>query len=247
MTNQWPQRASCIALAVVMALGGAGCKTSPRQAEQTGGPPLTANEQRMREDEERARKSVIEAVIVSAALGAAACGLIAKATGGSRTNVRNSAIACAAGAGALVGADAYREEKLRKHNRNEIAAIQSTADDVKADNRDMQAYLDSSGRVLADGQQRLASMKADLAAKRITVADADAARRREENNIASMNETLKQAKTTRDDYKQAAAKFQGTGPARKNLDDEIAAMDRQVAQLERNIREYNRALAVSRA
>ena len=51
----------------------------------------------------------------------------------------------------------------------------------------------------------------------------------------------------RDQYVQASTKFTGTIQDKRDIDAEIARMNKQVAQLEANVAEYNRALAVSRA
>ena len=69
----------------------------------------------------------------------------------------------------------------------------------------------------------------------------------EEQNIAQMQATLKKAKETQTQYAQASATFQGTPASKRDLDGEIGRMNQQVASLERNIVDYNRALAVSKA
>ena len=78
-------------------------------------------------------------------------------------------------------------------------------------------------------------------------ARAEEARQREERNVASMNKTLDHAKQTRANYAAASKKLGGDAKSKRDLDLEIQKMNQQIAQLERNVAEYNRALAVSRA
>jgi chromosome segregation ATPase len=130
---------------------------------------------------------------------------------------------------------------------NEVAALQATAEDVRADNSKLQAFLASSSTVLEEGKQRLAAVKGDVDAKRISAAQADAARKREEQNIAQMQSTLKKAKETQTQYARASASFQVSASSKRDVDVEIARMNSQIATLERNINDYSRALAVSKA
>lgn len=255
---RFAQRAVCATMLSALVLSTVGCKTSPVQgggsSSGSGGStaaapaaPLSPAEQRLRADEQRMQKSVIGAVFTGAIAGAAACALAAKLTGGSASNVRRSAATCAAIGGGLLGVDAYRHEKLRQAKNNEIDAIQAAANDVKTDNENMRTYLATTQQVLDEDRARLASLKGDVAAKRKTVAEADAERQRAETNIKSMNNALAAAKKNRSDYQQASAKFQGTIQQKSALDAQLAEMDRQVRQLETTIASYNQALTVSRA
>ncbi len=251
-----PQRFVCSAVAAAVLLVMSGCKTpGPLQSGQSTTPataaapavPLSAAEQQMRQDSDRFNKTVIGGVLTGAAVGAGVGVLAALLTGGNKKEIRNSAVAGAVVGGVAGGIDGYVTAKKEQSGRNEIRALQAAAADVRQDNQKLQAFLDSSGVVLSEGRQRLAALNGDLAAKRISAEQAQAARKREEQNIASMSTTLAQAKQTRDQYTQASAKFSGTPQDKRDLDGEIARMNRQVAQLEGNISEYNKALAVSGA
>jgi predicted RNase H-like nuclease (RuvC/YqgF family) len=208
---------------------------------------LTPAELKMRADEERFQKTVIGGVIQGAMIGAAIGAVTALISGGNTKDAARSA-----GIGALIGGtaggiDGYVTAKREQAGRNELRAVQEAAKDVKADNAKLQAFLDSSDVVLKEGKTRLAALKGDISAKRITAQEAEAARNREEQNIASMKTTLAQAKKTKDEYAKAAAQFKGTPQDKSNLDAEINRMNQQVAKLESNIADYNRAVGVSRA
>lgn len=216
-------------------------------APKTAAVQLTPAELQMRADEERFQKTVIGGVIQGAMIGAAIGAVAALIGGGGGKDVARSAGIGAVVGGAAGGIDGYVTAKREQAGKNELRAVQEAAKDVRADNAKLQAFLDSSDVVLKEGKTRLAALKGDLDAKRITVAEADAARKREEQNIASMKTTLAQAKKTKDDYAKAAAQFKGTPQEKSNLDAEINRMNQQVAKLESNIADYNRAVGVSRA
>lgn len=255
MTTLLPQRLTCSAVAAAVLISLSACQTTgPTQTGSTQGTgsanpavALTPAEQQMRADSDRFNKTVIGGVLTGAAAGALAGGLAALLTGGNSKEVRNTALAGAVVGGTIGGIDGYVTAKKEQAGRNEIRALQAAAADVRQDNTRLQAYLDSSGAVLNEGKARLASLSSDLKARRLTTEQAEAARQREEQNIQSMTNTLAQAKKTRDQYTQASTKFQGSIQDRRDLDAEIARMNKQVAQLESNIAEYNKALAVSRA
>lgn len=247
-----PQRLVCSALAAAVLLSMSACQTSGPvqpggQVTSSTGAPLTSAEQRMRQDESRFNDTVIGGVLTGAAAGAVAGVLAGILTGGNKKEIRNAAIGGAVIGGVAGGIDGYVTAKKEQAGRDEIRALQAAAADVRQDNNKLQAFLDSSGTVLAEGKARLAALRGDVAAKRLSAEQAQAARQREEQNIASMNTTLAQARKTRDQYAQASKQFSGTPQAKRDLDGEIARMNKQVAQLEGNINEYNRALAVSPA
>jgi hypothetical protein len=208
---------------------------------------LTPAELKMRVDEERFQKTVIGGVVQGAMIGAAVGAVAGLLGGGNTKDVARSAGIGALLGGAAGGIDGYVTAKREQAGRDELRAVQEAAKDVKADNAKLQAFLDSSDVVLQEGKTRLAALKGDIAAKRVTAQEAEAARAREEQNIASMKTTLAQAKKTKDEYAKAAAQFKGSPQEKSNLDAEINRMNQQVAKLESNIADYNRAVGVSRA
>lgn len=236
------------ALAVCVALTTTGCETLP----QLGGSSapavaLTPAEQQMRQDQQRFNSTVIGGVLTGAAVGAVGGALIGILSGDNKKEIGKKAVGGAVIGGVAGGIDGYVTAKREASGNNEIRALQAAAADVRKDNQNLQAYLSSSGTVLKEGQTRLAKLRNDVAAKRVSAEQAQQARQREEQNIASMNATLAGAKKTRGQYQEASAKFSGAPAAKRDLDAEITRMNAQVAQLENNVAEYNRALSVSRA
>lgn len=218
-----------------------------RSATTPTGQPLTAAEQKLRADSERFDNTVIGGVIKGAVVGAVLGGVVRAVVGGDRRQIAQGAAAGAVVGGAVGGVQGYVTAKKQQAKMDEVAAIRAAAADVRQDNGRLQAFLDSSSVVLEEGKQRLAAIKGDVEAKRITTAQADAARKREEQNIAQMKSTLQKARETQTQYVQASASFQGQPAAKRDLDAEIDRMNRQVSALERNINAYTNALAVSKA
>jgi hypothetical protein len=208
---------------------------------------LSPAERQMREDRDRFNKTVFGGMLFGAAAGAAvAVGKSVIDHDDPKQTRKNVLIGVTTGAiaGGVAG---YVTAKKEQAGRNEVRALQGEVADVKRDNERLQAFIDSTNAVLAEGRARLAALSADVAAKRVSAQDAEAARKREEANIDAMKETLASAKKTRDQYTQAAAQFKARPQDKRDLDAEIQRMDKQVSQLEGNIAEYSRALAVSKA
>jgi uncharacterized protein YcfJ len=246
------QRSVCVVAVASMLVSVTGCQTTGFLASDAGaktaqGQPLTAAETQMRQDAEQFDKTVIGGVMTGAAIGAVLGAMAAALTGGDSKQITSSAIAGGVAGGVLGGVDGYVTAKKKQAGRDEIRALQATAADVQKDNQKLQAFITSSDQVLAEGKLRLAVLRNDVAAKKLSAQQAEQARKREEQNIASMNNTLAQAKKTREQYAEAASKLASSPQARRDIDSEIARMDKQVSALENNISEYNRALTVSKA
>lgn len=246
------QRGVCAVAVASMLVSVSGCQTTGFLASDAGaktaqGLPLTPAEIQMRQDAEQFDKTVIGGVATGALIGATLGALAAALSGGDSKQIARTAAIGAAAGGVYGGIDGYVTAKKQQAGRDEIRALQATAADVRKDNEKLQAFITSSDNVLAEGKARLASLRGDVATKKLSAQQAEQARQREEQNIKSMNNTLAQAKKTREQYAQAAVQLGNSPQARRDLDSEIARMDKQVSALENNISEYNRALAVSKA
>lgn len=244
-----PPRGAVRALVLALAVSLAGCETMGPMAGFGGGPQvvLSPAEQQLRDDEKRFNDTVISAVLTGAA-GGAAVGALGCLIAGCRG--RDTVAAAGVGAvvgGAALGIDGYVTAKKEQAGKQNLRAVQAAANDVRQDNGKLQTYLASSNRVLSEGKTRLASLQKDVAAKRISTAEAQQAREREERNIASMSQTLAQARKTRDQYIEASTKLPDTPQNKRDLDNEIKRMNQQIATLESHVLAYNQALAVSKA
>jgi uncharacterized protein YcfJ len=255
MTNATPrQRLIYSVVAVVFLATSSGCQTARPPASGEGEAPLstakappvqaTVSEEKMRQDQ-KLYETVLGGVATGALVGAT-IGVIIEALSGGK-NLGGAAVKGAVAGGILGGVDGYVTRTQQRAKEEKISELQAATKEVQKDNEALQAFLDSSNVVLGEGKVRLSSLRADLAAKRVSAEQAEQARRREEQNIDSMKATLDKAKTARDGYAKAAPKFNGTPQQKRDLDAELTRMNNQVAQLEKNIAEYNEALAVSKA
>ena len=235
----------CLALAMVVST--TGCETmGPLMGGDTAN--LTPAERQLREDETKFRNTVIGGVATVAVMGAVAGALFAGLMGGNSRDMQRGAIAGAVAGGIAGGMDGYATAKMQQAGQQQVRAIEAAVVDIQQDNARLEQMIASSDLVLKEGQQRLASIKSDLTAGKVNAKQAEDARKREENNIAVLNKALEKARETRSEYAKASQQLaQGNPNAGRNLDAEIARTDRQIAQLERNLSEYSRALAVSRA
>jgi uncharacterized protein YcfJ len=246
------QRLVCVVAAASLWVSVSGCQTTAFMASDAGaksaqGISLTAAEMQMRQDAEQFDKTVIGGVATGAMIGATLGALATVLSGGDSRQVAQSAAFGALAGGVLGGVDGYVTAKKQQSGRDEIRALQATAADLRKDNEKLQAFIASSDNVLAEGKLRLAVLRVSVADKKLSTQQADQARQREEQNIKSMDNALVVAKKTREQYAQAAVQLGNSPQARRDLDSEIARMDKQVLALESNIKEYNRALAVSKA
>lgn len=236
------------ALAAVLALGiaVAGCQTpgNPFVTQDTS--QMTPAERQLYEDEKRFNETVGSAVLLGAAGGAIVGAGLGAAMGNSRDAARGAAIGAVLG-GVLLGTDGYQTAQKERQARSEIRDLRAAADSVREDNAQLQRYLDTSSKVLAEGRTRLKQLSRDVAARKLSVEQADAARKREQRNIASMNETLETSRKARDDYVKSAAQLPANPQGKRDFDGEIRRMNAQIEQLEKNVTAYNQALQVSRA
>ena len=256
MVSSITLKRTCVGLlACAMIVSTTGCKTSGASPTASGGTTsapqastqMTPAEKQLREDESRFNKTVFGGVVTGAAMGAVAGGLLAALGGGNRRQIQQGVLVGAVAGGVLGGVDGYATAKKQQAGNNEVRALQSAVADLQQDNARLEQMIATSDVVLREGQQRLASLRTDLAAGKMSARQAEEARKREENNIATLNKALEKARETRTQYSQAGQRMTNDPNNRRNLDAEIAKTDRQIAQLERNISEYSRALAVSKA
>lgn len=248
-------RSVCSAVALALAISTTGCATTGLTLPGSGGStqsgvtvvPLTAAEQQLREDGDRVNKTVIGGVIMGAAIGAGVGLLAAVLVGGNSKDRRNAAIAGAAAGAALGGIDGYVTAKKAQAGRNEVRALQAMAGDVGKDNDNLQAYIATSDTVLEEATARMSALEADIASNKASTQQVTQQHQREQKNIALMSKALDQAKKTREQYAEAAAKAGGSPDARRDLEAQIERMTQQVARLEQNIANYNKILVVSKA
>ena len=206
------------------------------------GAPMSPDEAQMRDEANTFNTTVAEGSLLGAGLGILAGVLIGATTGRVENMVKYGAIGGVAG-GVMGGVDGYMVAKQQESGNNKVRMIQSMTHDVQQDNIKLQALVDSSNRVLADSEQRLAAINKQVEQKTATLAEARAEKARVEQNRDVMKASLDSLKKRRDTYQKAAAKTSGDT---RQLDQEIQRLNQQIAELERNVVAMNAALSVSK-
>ncbi|HMN81957.1 MAG TPA: hypothetical protein PKA20_18810 [Burkholderiaceae bacterium] len=236
-----------IAALVALSLMLAGCQNGklamPGFGARDGETPAEA---RMREDSSRFNATVLGGTVAGCGIGAVVAGLGCKMAGSDARKVRNCALAGCVVLGAAGAADGYHTAKQQQASRDRVRTTQAMAADVRQDNQKIQAFLESSDKVLADSRARLKDINAQVAARRISADQAATERRRIEQNRDLMQSTLDEMKQSRDVYREAAKK-EPSGGGSRDLDGELNQMNQKIASLERNVRAMNAALGVTRS
>lgn len=196
------------------ALLAAGCATGPEQT--AGGPPLTPDEQRLRQQADAYNETVIEGAIVGALVGALAGALI----GGDAR-------------GAAIGAGAYLGQKQRQYS-NEEQRLESITADVQADNERTANILASARKVISADKEKIKRIDQQLASGQIDLAQARDQMKTVDDNKAYLESTIANLKTKREQWWQVAnqSRAQGNPKQVAEMETEIKKMERQIAALE---------------
>ena len=207
-----------------------------------GGAPMTPDEAQMRDEADTFNTTVVEGSLLGAGLGILAGVLIGATTGRVDNMVKYGVMGGVAG-GVMGGVDGYMVAKQQETGNNKVRTIQAMTHDVQQDNIKLQALVDSSNRVLADSEQRLAAINEQVEQKTADLTAARAEKGRIEQNRDVMKASLDTLKKRRDVYQKAAART--TGDTRQ-LDQEIQRLNQQITELEKNVVAMNAALSVSK-
>ena len=236
--RSWYGRAAVVlALAAAVPLGG--CKTMTAEEEAN----LTPAEAQMRQEADSFNETVLGGAATGALIGGL-LGALAGAASGDKRRIGTYAAIGAAGGGILGGVDGYITAKAQEASNNRVRMTQSMTADVEKDNQRLSALVDNSRRVLAESQARIAEANGKLDAGMISLQQALAEKARVERNRDVLAEALDNLKQRRDNYQSAGAR---TGAATNTAyAAQIGTLNAQIAQLEANIGEMNKVLAVSK-
>jgi hypothetical protein len=232
-------RLIALSLSIVLAVFASGCASVPDVQ-------LTPAERKIRSDRERFEKTVIGGAAQGAAVGALIGALGGALSGGDRNQVAKAAAVGAAAGGALGALDGYKTAKLQQAKMNEASALAAIAADVRRDNAILGDLVTTSSGLIADARGRLDAVKREAAANRVSAQEVNAARRREEANLAELQKSLASAKKQREDYIKVANTMNAPDQ-RRNVNAELSQMQSQIAKLEQNIAQYSSAITASRA
>lgn len=191
-------------------------------------------------------------IVLGGAAASAAQGCVAAAVDAALRRERGNAVrrACRDGAAvqATAGAvDGHFTALQEEANQRQISTLRVATEQVQRENQQIQSLIEASGQSLRDGQARLAALQRDVAARKVSAAEAEQARAAEQRNAEAMRAALDNLKAARAQHGASSRQATGSTAERRQLDGEIARMDRQITTLERQLADYQRALAVSGA
>ncbi|HEY9567506.1 MAG TPA: YMGG-like glycine zipper-containing protein [Thalassobaculum sp.] len=233
-----------VALATALSVSVSACQTTG-MGSSTAEVPLTPAEQQLRDDADQFNETMLGGAATGAVIGAVLGALLGAASGKGEDIARGALIGAAAG-GVLGGVDGYVTAKAQENSNNQVRMLNSMAEDVRTDNQRLERIVANSDQVLADSKEQLERIRNDVAAKKVSVAEATAQRQRVEENRQLLQTTLETAAEKRDKYRQAAAELRAQGGDTGEMDREIALLEQQVKDLETNVSSLNSALEVTR-
>ncbi|SNB55679.1 hypothetical protein SAMN07250955_101496 [Arboricoccus pini] len=205
-------------------------------------PTLTPAERALREQSNSYTAVVAGGAGVGAAIGCgvgAGVSLLGAFLGSGRNGnpLGNAAILCAAGAvagGILGGIDGYNTAKERGDQQGQLAAIQKTTDQLKADNAKLEDSIRTARTVIDQTRDRLSKAQAQYKRNEITAAQLARENSRAQANVAALDTLIQGAQQQRDQAVAAAKTMQSSGPqATAALDTEIANNAAKLTELQK--------------
>ncbi len=224
-----------IAKGMVVALS-ASVMLSACQTTGAGDRPLTASEQRMRDQAATYNQTMAEGALTGCAAGALA-GILLGATASNQKKGKNAlvgaAIGCAAGAVVGGGVGAYVADKQEKYATKELQ-LDSMIADVREENQRLAGLITAAQQVVAENKARIDEIDQQLAAGKITMEQAKTKMAAVDDNRSYLDSTLTELHKRRDTYAEAAKQTGAGTPKAKTdaMNTEIASMEKQIAQLE---------------
>jgi len=207
-------------LAAVLVLSG--CVTTRDYSQ------MTPAERKMREQADVYNQTVAEGAVLGCLVGIG-IGVLAS----SRSNRgQNALIGCGAGAVVGGGAGAYIANKQESYATRE-QQLDAMIADVRTENERLASLVTTTRQVIADDKARIDQIDGDLAAGKITLAQAKTKMASVDDNTAYLDNTLTELRKRQQTYVDAAAQTQ-SGSAKQNaaMQAEIATLETQIAQLQ---------------
>jgi len=226
-----PLRAAAALLAGVLLLAGCGPKAPSR--------PLTPQEVRMRQQAYDFNRTIAEGVGVGI-LGGAAAGAGIGALANPRDRGEGAIIGAIIGGvvGGIAGGMTGKYYADKKANyANEEQRLDAIIADLQEQNASLAALVDATRAVCDADQQKLARIESDLAAQRMTRAEADRQLAAIDDNREVLAATIKDLQKRRGEWLEIAADARSDTSSNR-----IAALDAEIATLEARISEMESEL-----
>lgn len=235
--------AKAVALSLSVSLLLSACQTTGANDR-----PLTPAEQRMREQADTYNQTIFEGAAAGCAAGILAGILIGAAGGGKKnTMLADGAIGCVAGAAIGGGVGAYVADKQEKYATKE-EQLDAMIADVKGENQRLAGLVTATQQVIVADKARLDQIDKDLAAGKITMAQAKEKIAAVDDNKAYLDNTIAELRKRQTNYADAASQTARGAPKSKvrAMNEEINTLEKQIAQLEAERDSLARRRTVSR-
>ena len=194
-------------------------------------PPPTAAERRLTAQKADYNRTLAEGLVIGTVGGAA----LGAGIGAAVTRSRGAGALIGAGIGALAGAmiggatGNYYAEKKQKY-ANEEDRLDSMIADAEAYNAKAASTLATTRAMVAEDQQKLAAIDQDVAANRMSKAQAERQLAGIDRRRQLLKDTIASQQARRDEWRQAASEAR-----RDSGNPKVAEVDQQIAQLESQI------------
>lgn len=198
--------------------------------------PLSPEEQRMRQQASDFNRTIAEGVVLGALAGAAGgAGIGAAANKQNRGQGALIGAAIGAAVGALAGGVAgkyYADKKERYANQEQ--RLDAIIADLQKQNTEMEALVSSTQKVVEADKQKIDQVNADLAANRISKAQAQQRLASVDDNVKFLGETIENLKKRRDEWQEVVDKARADSNTAKikQLDAQINRLEQQIALME---------------
>ena len=204
-------------------------------ARPTG--PMTPEEQRMRQQASDFNRTIAEGVVLGALAGAAGgAGIGAAAHSKDRGEGALIGAAIGAAVGALAGgvAGKYYADKKQRY-ANEEQRLDAIIGDLQRQNTEMEALVSSTQTVVAADKQKIDQVNADLAANKISKAQAEQRLASVDQNVKFLGQTIENLKKRRDEWQEVADKARADTSKQakiKELDSQINRLEQQISLMQ---------------
>ncbi|WP_373777735.1 hypothetical protein [Glaesserella sp.] len=194
----------------------------------------TSADPRLTQDESASffSSSGVQSCIVGGLLGAVVGGGTAALSGAEGGTTAAATIGGAAvGCGLAAGANYYYEQK-RTQYANKEQRLQAEILDVQASNKAARTLISNAKTVLDQDSKNLANLDKQIKNKTLDQAQAKKQLAQADANIKALNERLANMKEKKEMFMQASTQERREGNNTKQLDAEIASLNKQISSLE---------------
>lgn len=177
-------------------------------------------------------QSGLQACLLGAAAGAA-IGLLA----GGKNKAPAAVVGAVATCGAAMGANYYLDAR-RSQYKTTYEQLKAMGDDIKSDTLKVQNRSNSINAVMADDKKKLAQLQSDIAAKQADQVVAKKELAQIDANIGAIKSDLTSMKNLANQYREAGAKTNGAPKDVREMQQQLAVLENQIAQLNKEADSY---------